>query len=59
MLLEQPKDSRYAKNAGTVFNLSYHLVWCPKYRRKVLVVRLNRDYSIFCLPRHLSVSFLT
>ena len=36
-LLEQPKDSRYAKNAGAVFNLSYHIVWCPKYRRKVLV----------------------
>jgi len=37
MLLEQPKDGRYAKNAGAVFNLSYHVVWCPKYRRKVLV----------------------
>ena len=37
MLLEQPKDGRYAKNGGAVFNLSYHIVWCPKYRRKVLV----------------------
>ena len=37
MILEQPTDSRYAKNAGTVFNLSYRIVWCPKYRRKVLV----------------------
>ena len=37
MLLLQPKDGRYAKNAGAVFNLSYHVVWCPKYRRKVLV----------------------
>ena len=37
MLLLQPKDGRYAKNAGAVFNLSYHIVWCPKYRRKVLV----------------------
>src|SRR5215831_18786664 len=37
MLLEQPKDGRYAKNAGAVFNLSYQVVWCPKYRRKVLV----------------------
>jgi putative transposase len=33
----QPKDGRYAKNAGAVFNLSYHIVWCPKYRRRVLV----------------------
>jgi putative transposase len=28
---------RYAKNAGAVFSLKYHLVWCPKYRRPVLV----------------------
>ncbi len=29
-------DSRYAKNAGAVFSLKYHIVWCPKYRRPVL-----------------------
>jgi putative transposase len=28
---------RYRKNAGAVFNLNYHIVFCPKYRRKVLV----------------------
>ena len=37
MEIEQPKDSRYVKNAGAVFNLSCHIVFCPKYRRKVLV----------------------
>jgi putative transposase len=26
-------DSRYAKNAGAVFSLKDHIVWCPKYRR--------------------------
>jgi putative transposase len=30
-------DSRYAKNAGPVHSLKYHLVRCPKYRRPVLV----------------------
>jgi putative transposase len=29
-------DSRYSKNAGVVFSLKYHVVWCPKYRRPVL-----------------------
>lgn len=29
-------DTRYKKNAGAVFSLKYHLVWCPKYRRPVL-----------------------
>jgi REP element-mobilizing transposase RayT len=25
------------KNAGAVLNLKYHRVWCPQYRRLVLV----------------------
>lgn len=29
-------SARYAKNAGAVFSLKYHVVWCPKYRRSVL-----------------------
>lgn len=28
---------RYAKNAGAVFSLKYHIVWCPRYRRPVLL----------------------
>jgi putative transposase len=28
---------RYRLNAGAIFSLKYHLVWCPKYRRPVLV----------------------
>ena len=27
---------RYKRNSGCVYNIKYHLVWCPKYRRKVL-----------------------
>jgi len=26
----------YARNAGAVFSLKYHLVFCPKYRKSVL-----------------------
>ena len=29
-------STRYRKNAGAVFSLKYHIVWCPKYRRPVL-----------------------
>ena len=29
-------EPRYAKNAGAVFSLKHHIVWCPKYRRPVL-----------------------
>jgi REP-associated tyrosine transposase len=55
-------DTRYARNAGAVFSLKYHLVWCPKYRRPVLVDRVedrlkelvheiadNRDMTIHAL----------
>ena len=28
---------RYRVNAGAIFSLKYHLVFCPKYRRPVLV----------------------
>jgi putative transposase len=34
-------EPRYKTNAGAVFSLKYHLVWCPKYRRKVLVSPIN------------------
>ena len=34
-------SSRYAKNAGAVFSLKYHLVWCPKYRRSVLTGEID------------------
>ena len=30
-------ESRYRRTSGAVFNLHLHFVWCPKYRRKVLV----------------------
>lgn len=26
----------YRKNAGAVFFLKYHFVWCPKYRKSIL-----------------------
>jgi len=29
-------EARYRKNAGCVYNLHLHFVWCPKYRKKVL-----------------------
>jgi len=29
---------RWKRSTTTVYNISYHLIWCPKYRRKVLVI---------------------
>ena len=33
-------ETRYAKNSGAVFSLKYHLVFCHKYRRSVLVGKI-------------------
>ena len=35
-------DARYAKNAGAVFSLKYDVVWCPKYRKPVVVDRVEK-----------------
>jgi putative transposase len=29
--------SRWKNSKTSVYNMGYHLIWCPKYRRKVLV----------------------
>ncbi|WP_273000159.1 IS200/IS605 family transposase, partial [Hydrogenibacillus schlegelii] len=28
---------RWKRSKTVVYNIGYHLIWCPKYRRKVLV----------------------
>lgn len=53
---------RYTRNAGAVFSLKYHIVWCPKYRRSVLTppvdarlkqlieeVALEHDFTVHTL----------
>jgi putative transposase len=30
-------NNRYTKSRWATYNLGYHIIWCPKYRRKVLV----------------------
>ena len=28
---------RWVNSNTSVYNLGYHIIWCPKYRRKVLI----------------------
>lgn len=30
-------DPRWQRSNTAVYNVAYHLIWCPKYRRRVLV----------------------
>jgi len=29
-------------SSTSVYNIGYHLIWCPKYRRKMLVGRFRK-----------------
>ena len=44
---------QYKSNHNVVYSCKYHIVWCPKYRRKVLIqdvaIRLNELISSMCL----------
>lgn len=55
-------SDRYARNAGAVFALKYHLVWCPKYRRKVLTgqieVRLREILQEFAEEKGMKIHAL-
>ena len=30
-------NERWTHSNTTIFNITYHIIWCPKYRRKLLV----------------------
>lgn len=34
---DSTRTVRWKTDESCVYNVSYHLIWCPKYRRKVLV----------------------
>ncbi|MDR3502419.1 MAG: IS200/IS605 family transposase [Legionella sp.] len=34
-------DIKYKSNNNIVYSCKYHVVWCPKYRRKVLVGKIE------------------
>lgn len=33
------------KSSSATYNIGYHLIWCPKYRRKVLVDDVERRFK--------------
>lgn len=45
-------SSKYKSNNNIVYSCKYHVVWCPKYRRKVLIngvdVRLKEILQEVC-----------
>lgn len=53
MLYNYSMNSKYKSNNNITYSCKYHVVWCPKYRRKVLVngvdTRLKEILNEVCL----------
>lgn len=49
----------YKNNHNVVYSCKYHVVWCPKYRRKVLVdgvdTRLKELIEEICNESHIDI----
>lgn len=41
-MFQRNMDDRWKTNSGCVYNVSYHIIWCPKYRRKLLVGEVEK-----------------
>ena len=50
---------KYKSNNNVVYSCKYHVVWCPKYRRKVLVdsvdVRLKELIEETCIKNRIDL----
>lgn len=49
------ENEKYTHKKGIVYLNQYHIVFCPKYRRKVLVGDIERDLKKFLkkLPKNM------
>ena len=52
-------DMKYKSNNNIVYSCKYHVVWCPKYRRKVLIsgvdTRLKELIEEVCQEIHVEI----
>ena len=51
---------KYKSNNNIVFSCKYHIVWCPKYRRKVLIddVEIRLKEIINQIAKELNVEII-
>ena len=51
MYIRYMANPRWSRKANCVYNLGYHIIWCPKYRRKVLVGQVEDDLKALLLQK--------
>lgn len=51
-------ESRWRTSNTSVYNIGYHLIWCPKYRKKVLVGDIEKRFKelLFKKAKEINVS---
>ena len=53
MLYNYSMSNKYKSNNNITYSCKYHVVWCPKYRRKVLIngvdIRLKEIINDVCI----------
>src|SRR5476649_2257867 len=50
------KKNRWTTSNKAVFNVGYHLIWCPKYRRKVLTGDIEQRLKELLLIKSQDIS---
>ena len=40
-------SKRWKTSKTSVFNIGYHFIWCPKYRRKVLIGKIEEKLKYY------------
>ena len=49
-------SERWRRSRTSVHNVGYHLIWCPKYRRKVLTPPVDNDLKNLLLQKAKEIS---
>ncbi len=52
------KKNRWTTSNKAVFNVGYHLIWCPKYRRKVLTDEIEQKLKILLVKKAEEISVI-
>lgn len=52
--------TKYKSNNNVVYSCKYHIIWCPKYRRKVLVgeVEVRLKQLVYAISKELHVEII-
>ena len=44
-------NQRWKSSEKAIYNIAYHLIWCPKYRRKVLINGIDERLKVLFIEK--------